>query len=907
VIVSWTIGGLLRDLTARGQHPAVIAFGEHGIVTWASDTVAAKALALVRRLQDNGAGKGSRVAVWAPNSPAWIVAALAVLAAGATLVLVDDLADADQFEAALVSSAAQLILTTKSHLEANGAVMRAHGVGAIPIDEAEPSAPAAAAGHSPTNEPVHDPTLPSDDDPAILTWTSGTTGSPKAFLLTHRNIAVNVEALQQLALVGPSDCALLPLPLHHAYPLIVGMLTILTLETAIVLPRGTTGPLLIRALREGAVTTIIGVPRLYEALTAAIESRIQALNRPMRLAWWASLRLALFVERSAGLRLGRLLFAPIRRRIAPRLRLLVSGGARLEKETEEELDACGWTVLSGYGLAETASLFTGNLPNDRRPGSAGRPFADGKVRVVDADTEGIGEIELIGSSITKGYLDNPEANRAAFTADGWFRTGDLGFVDRDGFLFVTGRTKEVLVLGGGKKVIPEDLERLYGGAPEITEIAVLEDKGALVALVRPDRVKLRDRGATNLRDGIRVILGEKAQALPSFQRLSGFALTDQPLPRTRLGKYRRFLLPPLYAQAIGATDRRETRALTPEDAALLREPTAEAVWRLLQQRYPDQTLDFDVSLSLDLALDSFGWMEFTLLLEDRYGIRLSGTDIAGIETIRDLLRLSIERRTAGDVPPPEEPAIATDIARWLAPTGVVLRALGATLYVLNRLVMRGLFRLRVDGIERLPATGPFLITPNHVSDLDGLVIAAAMPWSQFRQVYWAGDILRLFSGPIARLFSRAMQLFPVDGNHPGAALESASRVLRAGNVQVWFPEGWRSPDGRVQRFLPGIGQLMLRTGAPAVPAYIGGAFEALPRNRRIPKFRRISVVFGGPTPAEILRAAGKGRSDEERIADALCQRVIALGAASGAIAGETNPDPASSPETNGLDHSKSIR
>jgi len=116
-------------------------------------------------------------------------------------------------------------------------------------------------------------------------------------------------------------------------------------------------------------------------------------------------------------------------------------------------------------------------------------------------------------------------------------------------------------------------------------------------------------------------------------------------------------------------------------------------------------------------------------------------------------------------------------------------------------------------------------------------------------------------------------------------LESARRVLKAGHVQVWFPEAWRSPDGRLQRFLPGVGQLLLRSGAPAVPAYIEGAFEALPRGRRMPKLRQITVTFGGPEPIEILRAAGTGRTDEERISVALRERVVALGAASGAVAG----------------------
>jgi len=272
-------------------------------------------------------------------------------------------------------------------------------------------------------------------------------------------------------------------------------------------------------------------------------------------------------------------------------------------------------------------------------------------------------------------------------------------------------------------------------------------------------------------------------------------------------------------------------------------------------------------------------------LQDRLDIHFSETDIAGIRTIRELLRLAIERRSGARAPPHEEPAMATDFERWLAPTGILLTAFALALYTLNRLLMRGLFRLRLTGAATLPVAGAFVITPNHVSDLDGMVIAAALPWSQFRRLYWAGDLVRMFSNPLARLFCRAVHVFPVDAAHPGAVLESARRVLKAGHVQVWFPEAWRSPDGRLQRFLPGVGQLLLRSGAPAVPAYIEGAFEALPRGRRMPKLRQITVTFGGPEPIEILRAAGTGRTDEERISVALRERVVALGAASGAVAG----------------------
>ncbi|HTW51780.1 MAG TPA: AMP-binding protein [Stellaceae bacterium] len=875
VIADWTIGGLLHDLAGRGQHPAIISFGENGIATWDAASVADNALRLAAGLR-GGENGGGAVALCAPNSPAWIIAALAALAAGRTLVPIDDLADSEQIAEALSSSNARLVITTTHHLEECGEKLCVSGVGGVVLDNAADSKTATKSWQSMLSDPADGSPAVDSDESAVLTWTSGTTGSAKAFVLTHRNIAVNVEALQRLDIVGPHDRALLPLPLHHAYPFVVGMLTALTLGTAIVLPGASTGPSLIRALREAEVTTIVGVPRLYEALVAAIAAYIGAEGRAIRLVWHALLKLAILVQRVTGNPLGRALFARVRRGVGPRLRLLVSGGARLERRVEEQLQALGWDALSGYGLAETASLFTCNRPHDRRTGSAGRPLPGNEIRIARPDDHGIGEIELHGGSITKGYLDDPEANRATFTLDGWFRTGDLGFVDHDGFLFITGRTKETLVLGGGKKVNPEELERIYGRAPEIAELALLENKGALVALVRPDQIRLRERGITNLHDGIRVLLGEEAQGLPSYQRLSGFALTGDPLPRTRLGKYRRFLLPGLYAQAVAGAACRPPRSPTPADAALLREPAAAAAWQVLREYFPDRPLDLDNDLGLDLNLDSFGWMELSILLHERAGVALSEADLARIATIRDLLRMSIDRQSGTTAPVGAAPAFALDSDYWLAPTGLSLTVVGLAIYAVNRGVVRGVFRLRVCGIDRLPAAGPFVITPNHVSYLDGLVVAAALPWSRLRRVYWAGDSRRLFPHSLTRVFCRAVHLFPVEELHPGAALETANRILAAGDTLVWFPEGWRAPDGRLQRFLPGIGEVLLHSSAPAVPTSIHGTFEALPRGHRIPRWHRLTVTFGGPAPVGILHATGVGRTDEERVADGLRRRLVAL-------------------------------
>ena len=215
MIDRWDIVGLLRDLTARDQHPGVIAFAEDGVASWDSGTVADKALRLAHGLQDAEVGRGSRVAIWAPNSPVWVVAALAVLAADGVVVPIDDLADAEQFEAALTSGSVRLIFTTAHHLEASSDILRPHAARVILVDEPEGARQSATGWLSVLAERTDDLPVPGLDQPALLSWTSGTTGSPKAFLLTHRNIATNIEALRALGVVGPQDRALLSLPLHH--------------------------------------------------------------------------------------------------------------------------------------------------------------------------------------------------------------------------------------------------------------------------------------------------------------------------------------------------------------------------------------------------------------------------------------------------------------------------------------------------------------------------------------------------------------------------------------------------------------------------------------------------------------------------------------------------------------------
>ncbi|MEE9250015.1 MAG: AMP-binding protein, partial [Alphaproteobacteria bacterium] len=706
--------------------------------------------------------------------PQWVLARLALIAVGATAVLLDDSLSEVELSRAIADSGCRRIFTTSEHVAAMPSITEAE-LEVFVLDSAENAADGTESWETLLGE--RPPGLPelSPEDVAALFYTSGTTGPPKGVPLTHANIRSNLDALLAQGLLKSGERVLLPLPLHHSYPFIVGMLITLASGSAMVLPEGVSGPQIARALREGEVTVIVGVPRLYEALYAGIEGRIRARGRLPAVAFRALLGASLRLRRHFGLRLGRLLFRPLHLELAPHLRLLASGGARLDPELCWRLEGLGWEVLGGYGLVETASISTFNPRGRVRMESVGLPAPGVEVRIDRPDAEGRGEVLIRGPNVFAGYRNNPEANREAFTDDGWFRTGDLGVLDEDGYLHFTGRVKEMIVLPDGKNVAPEEVEAVYAESPYVREIAVLEWNGTLAGLVVPELEAVRQARSGRIEDLVRVTLAELSSRLSPYKRLSGFAITRETLPRTHLGKYRRHLLPDMYQRA----ERGEgppARAPSEEDRALLDSPRVQKVWSWLESRFPNRRISLETSPQLDLGIDSLAWVELSMELERRAGVRLSEEQIARVVTLRDLLR-EVEGAAEKEKPEREERAdlptrIMPDMERWLGPIGPGLTALGWVLYGTGWLLARVLFRLRVRGLERVPNSGPLIVATNHVSDLDPFIIGAALSYRHLRQAYWGADAERVFRTPL-RLLGRAAHLFPVDDRKPGASLAMA--------------------------------------------------------------------------------------------------------------------------------------
>jgi len=858
----WTPAAILHGLAERGEAAAVMELRGDAVVTVTRGALLARVHGAADAMTRAGLAKGDVVAIRARNSANWISAGLACGEIGAIMAPLDVAGPPAEVPSLLAEMAARAVWLDSDADDPVAGETAASGPAVLRLDTiAEVQRPSAPVPLDP-------------DDPLVLFRTSGTTGTPKRFHLTCRNVGASVDSLTAWGGVGPGDRALMPLPMHHVYPWITATLGGLAMGAALVLPEGPTGPQIAAALRATRPTVLIGVPKLFEAMLDGIEARFRRGGRIVLALFRGLLGLSRWLTARLGRRFGALPMWPVRRAAAPDLRLMVSGGAYLKPETERRLNAFGWDVRTGYGLSETAAGIVTTF-EAARPGSAGKPIPGAEVRIAAPNAQGVGEIGLRGPSVFAGYLANPEANAQAFDAEGFFRTGDLGYLDADGFLHVTGRLKEVIVLAGGDNLYPEDVEERYLADPRIAEIGVLERDGDLVAVVVPHLAEIAKAGIVEPRQAVKVALDGVARDLPSTWRVSGFALSRDPLPRTRLGKLRRFLLPEIYER--GGTGQAGPRALTAEERRWIAEPPRAEVWAALAETRAAEDFDLSSSLPIDFGLDSFDWMTLSVAIQHRTGVTLDMEDVAGLSTVRDLLETVAARAADPAASRIDEDALLADGRRWVVPRGAVRMALARALWALNDALMWALFRLRVEGARHIPKDRPVVIAANHVSDLDPAALGAALPWHVRPRAHWAGDRVRVFGSWWQDAFCRIAGVFPVDERRPMVAVRLAAEVLARGDVQVWFPEGWRSPDGRLLNFQAGIGHVVAEARVDVVPAYIQGTLDAWPRGRRLPRRARVRVTFGAPVPArDLVAEAGADPRAAERAASALRERIGAL-------------------------------
>lgn len=891
---SSTLQELVRSLSGHGEREAVLSFHKDDVESWSYASLLHVSRQLASGMLRAGIRAGERVAIYSPNRAEWIVACLALLNVGAVPVPIDSQMTGADLAHVLNDSAARWVLTTGLLADRLAELGLSQGRSVLLLDAGEEDV---RSWKQLLCEPTQNVSRVRAGDHALLFYTSGVSGRPKGVPLTHHNLLSNLEALIEVRVYRSDERLLLPLPLHHAYPFMVGLLAPLAQGFPIILPHSLTGPQMLRALHEGRATAIVGVPRLYSVLYNTIEQRMREQGALLSAIFRFMLKLSVSLVRLGSIQIGPRMFRSLRARFAPSLRTMVYGGSFLPSALAWKLTGLGWKIAGGYGLTETSPILTFFAPGDRRFDSAGSALPGIRLRVADRDQEtGHGEIQVQGENVFGGYWHLPDKTAEAFTEDGWFRTGDLGYLDKGGALHLIGRASSRITLPGGEKIWPERVEEALDEAASIREAGVFSRNGHLVAIIVPSALSTIAGTRDSLAQSIRADVEARLRLLPSYCRLTDIVLSFDPLPRTRLGKIQRHKLKELFEtgkqrgeMAGGEAHPISVEMMTPEDRQLLEDPVAMDTWKWMSQRFSNVRLTPDTNMWLELGLDSLEWMTMTWELRDRIGVDVHEEMITRIGTLRDLLREVVE---AGQARGPQidpltqlknpETLLDPYQRRWLSSKGWFLQKVGSALLFVAGGLMRTFFNCEVRGLERIPRKGPWVMTPNHLSLLDPAALIAALPASLLKDLCWGGWTGIMFRNPIMRLVSRATSVLPVDQSGPPAAnLALGVAALARGNNLVWFPEGNRSADGTLQTFQPGIGLILTAYPVPIIPVRITGTFEALPRGSWWPRRGRVAITFGRAVEPDELAEDTKGPDRYRRIALALQRKVAALAESTG--------------------------
>jgi long-chain acyl-CoA synthetase len=838
-----------------------------------------------RWIGQNQFARGSRLAILADNHPRWVAAYLGIIASGCAAVPLDTALHADQVTKLLKDSGASAVFVDAKHVAVARPAANELKIGLVLTD---PDRMTGASneqwlGNMPAifeaGPGDFKPAPANDGDLASLLYTSGTTADPKGVMLTHANFLGEVEAVFNWVDLGPTDALLGVLPLFHVLAQMANLLLPLVKGSRVVYLETLNTTELLRALSERNITAFAVVPQFYYliherifqevakrgAVTRKIFATMVALNRTLR---------------KIGINAGPILFRKVHDTLGPKMRYLATGGSRFDPEIMRDFHDLGIDILQALGLTETTAAIFVNSPKDNVIGSCGKAMKGVEGKIVDPQPQeegpAVGEVAVRGAVVMKGYWNRPDATAAVFR-DGWFLTGDLGYFDSGGHLFLTGRKKEVIVLSNGKNVYPEEIEAHYLKSPFIKELAVMGLEGKpgeggdrLHAVIVPNFDVLRQRKIVNAKEVIRFDIEGLSPQIASTKRIGSYEIWQEDLPRTNTRKIKRYEVEKRVKanQARKVADDSDLPAekpLTADETAWLEQPDVQRGLKIVREsaRSVPPTWRPTLNLELDLGLDSMQRVEVLSRLEEELGGNVEESQLSEIYTVRDLVDAVLQSAASGA----GGPGTRVTFAGWKAilaedPDDAEVLALDhpsrlndTFWFVVSRLmqmVAHDRFHLKVRGIEKLPKNGPYIISSNHESYLDPLILASILPAEVFYKLFAVGTS-DIFGKGFMRRLARSLKVMVLD---PDANLVPAMRAgaygLRHGNILILYPEGERSIDGTPKIFKKGAAILSVHLQVPIVPVAIEGFYDAWPRNKPFKGFAPLEIVFGDPIypPAE---------------------------------------------------------
>ena len=667
----------------------------------------------------------------------------------------------------------------------------------------------------------------SDEEVAIIVYTSGTTGNPKGVMITYENIRANMDGITAANLVNDTDSILAMLPYHHIMPLCFTLILPMYLGVPVILLTEISSASLLKILQENVVTVILGVPRVWEMLDKAIMTKINESS------------LARFMFKMASkinsMSIRKMLFSKVHKQFGGHIRLMVSGGAKIDKNILEDFRTMGFRAIQGYGMTETAPIITFNVPGRERSDSAGEVIKDVEVKIADD-----GEILVKGKNVMKGYYNNEQATKEAFDKDGWFRTGDLGKFEGK-YLIIIGRKKEMIVLPNGKNIDPNDIEaEIMKNTDLIKEIAVTEYKEQLVAIIYPDFDQIKAKQIVNIKEAIKwEVIDKYNVTAPNYKKIHDIKIVKEELPKTRLGKIRRFMLKDLIEDKVESNDKKEEKKVVEVPAEM--KEKFNIINKYIDERY-HKTIDLDSHIELDLGFDSLDIVEFMNFLNETFGITLVEQDFVENKTISAIIKLVDDKsgKLVEKIDKNEnlKKIIESDSDVKLPPNvryGKVLKFILSPMF-------KFYFKYKYSGKENIEE-GAGIIVGNHQSYLDAFMLNNAFTYKEMENNYYIATALHFKSKTMKYLAGRG-NIILVDANRNlKNTLQAAAKVLKSGKKLLIFPEGARTRDGQLQEFKKTFAILAKELNVPIYPFVLKGAYEAFPYNKKFPKRNNISVQF----------------------------------------------------------------
>ncbi len=799
-------------------------------------------------LAGRGVRPADRVVLISHNAPEWGLSYFGVLKAGATCVPVDPESSTDEIVNFVRASGATGIVLSEELDEKHADLeskLDAAGLGAtqfwrykeifeLPDQQTEDERLAL---------------LPSKVMPnslASLIFTSGTTGQPKGVMLSHKNLTNMVSMLSSVFDMTTHDGVLSVLPLHHTFEFSTGFLTPLSRGAQITYLPELSGEELARAIKNGHVTGMVGVPALWELLHRRIKTRLNENGV------WVSRAADLLIQFNGWLRdrtplnLGQIVFRPIHAGMGGRIRYLISGGSSLNEKVKRDMHGLGFTILEGYGLTEASPVLTVTRPqNNLNATSVGRALPGVEVKIAEPDASGIGEVIARGANVMLGYYQNEDATRLTLV-NRWLYTGDLGRLDDDGNLYLVGRSKEIIVDTNGKNVYPDEIEELYVDSPFIKELSVVglaEGIGEKVAcMVVPDYDHDIALSREEVRRKVEEHFRDISSTLPFFKRVKVLHFWDGELPRTATRKVKRREVVEAM-QVLEESMRTVGRVPLTEDAK-----GNDTAWLLdivatVSNRSRSE-VNFNTRLA-DLGFDSLMYVELASAIEQAGGVLTSPETLTEVQSLRELQAVVTRKPSAAQKRAAEARAAEEQNDDDIYIPSLVRTVGNKGLDVLQRLFYEKFLHMKCEGCTNIPVHTNFIVASNHTSHLDMGLVKMALG-EQGRDIVALAAADYFYDNKFKRAYmDNFTNTVPMERSGSlRKSLRHARSFLERGYNALIFPEGTRSVTGVLADFKPITGYLALSTRTGILPLYLHGTYEALPKGSNVLKSRDVEARVG---------------------------------------------------------------